>query len=269
MPATRSGFDGAQPIRHRVAAADASANGSTPTRRHLRNSKTGTPVSPAASWRRRVATIDARRTSATTAAGEPSRTVSSTTAKSWASFRGSAKITLAGASPACSSPGAYRSNLVDAHRTGALDAAANRAPIPAMNRVAAASSASDMVEPVISCRPPIERPPAASRSSIVAIPNGSTPWSAADSTMLATRVRRSAIWSGEAGRADMDSEILLFPLCSSASQHSSTSFRCGPEPIGRTAGVRGGQRHANGFTTGLVSGRLGAVCSGRLGVCSS
>ena len=88
-PATRSGPDGAHATRHLVAAAEGSTNGSRPARCQRRNSSTGTPASPATSCRRRVAVIEARRISPTTAAGEPSRTASSTTARSSVSSRAS------------------------------------------------------------------------------------------------------------------------------------------------------------------------------------
>lgn len=85
-PATGSGEEGAQPIRHRVTAEDGAVRGSSLDLRHRRSSRAVVPPSSAASWRRRVAVMPTRVTSHTTAASAPCRSASSITASASSSL---------------------------------------------------------------------------------------------------------------------------------------------------------------------------------------
>jgi len=69
-----------------------------------------------------------------------------------------------------------------------------RAAIPAMKRAAAAPSIAPLPPPATSCSAPSARPPAGSRASISASPNGNA---------VVTRRRRSSIWRTWARRTLM------------------------------------------------------------------
>ena len=116
-----------------------------------------------------------------------------------------------------------------AHTAGASARAAKRAATPAMKSVVAASSASDVEAPIISCSPPDKRPPPASLASRAFSSNGKhSPIAAA----VATRpklARRAAMCFERSGWACMGLRFLLFPLCSSTSRLPSILVSSSPK----------------------------------------
>lgn len=81
-------------------------------------------------------------------------------------------MTLAEGSPAWASPGAYRSLRQLAHSTGPPVRSASRPAIPVRNSVVAASSASEQLRAVASCKAPPRSPPPPSLPSSSASPKG-------------------------------------------------------------------------------------------------
>ena len=139
-------------------------------RRHRRSAMPIARCPSAASCSRREAVIVRWATSAMTAPKPPCRSPSSKQASSAFSSPASTWISLSGASPACASAGAKRSERVTHQRT----LPRVRAAMPAVNRPAAAPSTAPFPPPATSCKHPTASPPPGRRLSISARPNGRT-----------------------------------------------------------------------------------------------
>jgi len=158
-------------MRQRVKAAVGKAVSSfSATVHHRRSTSAMTPLSSAASWRRRDAVRPKRVTSPTTAASPDSRRPSSMAGSTSRSWPLSAKITRSGWSPAAARPGANRSRRERHQSTGP----SKRATIPARNKVAEPANSAAGLASTTSWRAERGRPPERCRS-IAGIPKGRAP----------------------------------------------------------------------------------------------